>query len=73
MNSLVGSIVGGILLVCGLYSVLWGKTLEVHQTVESGDNTVGEVQNGQEEKNHQQKVLEKGRQEEASMTAPGVV
>ncbi|XP_008660050.1 WAT1-related protein At5g64700 isoform X2 [Zea mays] len=72
-NVHLGSIVGGILLVCGLYSVLWGKTLEVHQTVESGDNTVGEVQNGQEEKNHQQKVLEKGRQEEASMTAPGVV
>jgi len=64
--------VGGILLVCGLYCVLWGKTMEI-QIVEFGDNTSSGAQDGQEEKNHQQKVLDKGQQEEASIAAPGLV
>jgi hypothetical protein len=49
--------VGGILLVCGLYCVLWGKTMEI-RIVEFGDNTIGGAQDGQEENNHQQKVLD---------------
>lgn len=58
-------------MVCGLYSVLWGKTREI-QIVEFGDNTIGGVPDGRVEKNHQQKVLDKRHQEEASIAAPPV-
>ena len=34
--SLYGSIVGGALLVAGLYSVLWGKSREAMESEEEG-------------------------------------
>ncbi|KAL6643269.1 hypothetical protein ACP70R_021450 [Stipagrostis hirtigluma subsp. patula] len=58
----LGSIVGGILLVCGLYSLLWGKNKESKTTPRSRVNAIEGVQDEQE-KIHQEK--EQGYKEES--------
>ncbi|TVU30710.1 hypothetical protein EJB05_22345, partial [Eragrostis curvula] len=53
----LGSILGGIMLVGGLYSMLWGKSKESNG-----------VQNLEEENNPEEKVLDKDEKEEAIST-----
>ncbi|WVZ58651.1 hypothetical protein U9M48_008896 [Paspalum notatum var. saurae] len=67
----LGSIVGGILLVCGLYSVLWGKSME-SRIAEINDITVGDVQDGKQHKNERQQEVApdmKEQDEKASINA----
>ncbi|OEL32480.1 WAT1-related protein [Dichanthelium oligosanthes] len=69
----LGSIVGGLLLICGLYSMLWGKRME-GKIFECSDNATNGGQGGQEHKNPQVKELGKEEQEEAtSMSAVQLV
>ncbi|KAL6842493.1 hypothetical protein ACP4OV_027728 [Aristida adscensionis] len=49
----LGSIVGGILLVGGLYCVLWGKTKESKPMAQTVLKKLNVVQDGQEERNHE--------------------
>ncbi|KAL6644269.1 hypothetical protein ACP70R_015877 [Stipagrostis hirtigluma subsp. patula] len=58
----LGSIVGGILLVCGLYSVLWGKSKESKTTGHNEMNTVYVAHDGHEHKSHQREELDQEEQ-----------
>lgn len=56
---------GGLLLVCGLYSMLWGKSKE-GKMFQPSNNTINGVQDRQEHENPQAMELGKEDQEEAT-------
>ncbi|KAL6623017.1 hypothetical protein ACP70R_032896 [Stipagrostis hirtigluma subsp. patula] len=68
----LGSIVGGILLVGGLYSMLWGKSKESKNAPSSRVNTIDVAQDEHEHKNNQEKE-EEDKEELAEETSTSAI
>ena len=67
-----GSIVGGILLVAGLYSVLWGKNKE-NKTLQCNKVNTMDIGMPDEQEHGQREEDKKGREEQKEATSAFMV